>query len=86
LVLLAASPFAEAAGLRGKSEHGSLPHRTESGEVGNAGNDAYRVPAALDAAAAAAQGYASAVSGAMLIYEKGSQENALPLTAFLCRR
>ena len=32
-----------------------------------------------------ALGYARAVSRAMLIYEKGSQENALPLTAFLCR-
>ena len=62
-------------------------YRTEpkAGKSG-AGNDACRIPAALDAAATAAQGYASAVSGAMLIYEKGSQENALPLTAFLCRR
>jgi len=50
-----------------KGQHGALPHRAEGGEVGNAGYDARRIPAALDAADAAAQGYASAVSGAMLI-------------------
>ncbi|MDO8806239.1 MAG: transposase [Elusimicrobiota bacterium] len=66
-VLLEASPFAKTAGLRGKSQHGALPHRAEGGQIGNAGNDAHRVPAALDTADAAAQGYASAVSRAMLI-------------------